>query len=193
MHIAIFASGTGSNAVKIIEHIRTRYPEVQFSIWSNNAAAPILQKAVSLGIPAYTFKRTDFKDPNQVLTQLQGQQVNLIVLAGFLWLVPAHIVQVFGNQIINIHPALLPNYGGKGMHGMNVHRAVKENKEKESGITIHFVNEKYDEGQIILQERCVLHVEDSAEDIAKKVLSLEHQHFPKVVERFVIGELPEND
>ena len=190
MHIAIFASGTGSNAIKIIQYIRSKYNDVQFSIWSNNASAPLLERAQSLGIPSTVFNRPEFKNPSKILAQLQDQKADLIVLAGFLWLVPSPIVQAFENRIINIHPALLPKYGGKGMYGMNVHKAVKENQETESGMTIHFVNEKYDEGMVIVQESCALDPEDTAEQIAKKVLALEHKNFPKVVERFVLGDLP---
>lgn len=190
MHIAILASGTGSNAVKIIEYIQKRYPEVQLSVWSNKADAPVLAKATDLHVPAHTFNRKEFRNPDQVLQQFQTQQVDLIVLAGFLWLVPAPIVAAYPNHIINIHPALLPKYGGKGMYGMNVHQAVKANGESESGITIHYVNEHYDEGQVIYQEACTLSPDDTAADIAKKVLKLEHANFPKIVEQFVVGELP---
>ncbi|MGB0522440.1 MAG: phosphoribosylglycinamide formyltransferase [Flammeovirgaceae bacterium] len=190
MHIAILASGTGSNAVKIIQHVQANYAEVQLSVWSNKKDAPVLDKAAGFDVPAHTFSRAEFRDPAQVLAQFQAQAVDLIVLAGFLWLVPAHMVKAYPNRIINIHPALLPKYGGKGMYGMNVHQAVKANQETESGITIHFVNEHYDEGQVIFQTSCALQPEDSAREIAQKVLKLEHEHFPKVVERFILGDLP---
>ncbi|MFT5914721.1 MAG: phosphoribosylglycinamide formyltransferase-1 [Flammeovirgaceae bacterium] len=185
MHIALFASGTGSNALKIIAHLQPKYPELKISIWSNNSEAPILKSAESLGIETHLFNRQQFSKSNHVLEMLKKEAIDFIALAGFLWLVPSPIVREFPNQIINIHPALLPKYGGKGMFGMNVHKAVKENGDKESGITIHFVNENYDEGNVILQASCEIQPENSAETIAKKVLALEHKHFPLIVEEFV--------
>lgn len=190
MHIAIFASGTGSNAVKIMDYIQPNYGDVELSVWSNKADAPVLDRAKERQVAAHTFNRAAFKNPEGVLAQLKENDVDLIVLAGFLWLIPSAMVAAFEKKIINIHPALLPSYGGKGMYGMNVHRAVKENGEQESGITIHFVNEHYDEGQVIFQASCAITPQDTAEDIAKKVLKLEHENFPKVVERFILNELP---
>ena len=190
MHIAIFASGTGSNAMKIMEHIQANYSTVSFSVWSNKQDAPVLEKASALNIPTFIFSRKEFRDEQGVLKQLKAEKVELIVLAGFLWLVPSAIVKDYENQIINIHPALLPKYGGKGMYGMHVHQAVKNNNESETGITIHFVNEHYDEGQVIFQQACPVEPHDTPNTIAKKVQKLEHEHFPKVVEEFVLGNLP---
>jgi len=184
-HLAIFASGTGSNALKIIERLQPKYPTLKISVWSNKATAPILEKAQSKGLEVQTFGRQEFYGNSDVLNRLKSQKVDLIVLAGFLWLVPSDLVKEFSDKIVNIHPALLPKYGGKGMYGMNVHKAVKEAKEVESGITIHLVNEEYDQGEHILQASCAISPEDMPEDIAKKVLGLEHQYFPEVVDELL--------
>ena len=145
----------------------------------------MLERAKNLGIKAIVFNKKDFKETDEVFNQLKAFQPDLIVLAGFLWLMPANIIQSFPNKIINIHPALLPNYGGKGMYGMHVHNAVIQNKETESGITIHFVNEHYDEGKYILQASCMLTPEDTPELVAQKVHLLEYEHFPRVVEELI--------
>ncbi|MEM6722551.1 MAG: phosphoribosylglycinamide formyltransferase [Bacteroidota bacterium] len=180
--IAIFASGTGSNALKIIEHFKDD-PKVHVSlIVSNKASAGVLQHAKTYQIPQLIIDRTTFYDSAEILDELALLGVDLIVLAGFLWLVPNYLIKAYPDQIVNIHPALLPKYGGKGMYGMNVHRAVKAAGETRSGITIHYVNEQYDEGQIIFQADCSLSPEDEAADIARKVLELEHRYFAEVLE-----------
>jgi phosphoribosylglycinamide formyltransferase-1 len=200
MKIAIFASGTGSNALKIIDYLTNHLETddkiktpISFLVLSNKADAPILEKISSMNtsmdtstnIETFVFNRKQFYEQTTVLDYLQAHDVQLIVLAGFLWLVPNYLVDNYPHKIINIHPALLPKFGGKGMFGIHVHEAVKQAKETETGITIHFVNKKYDEGEIILQKKCVVHTDDTAEMIAKKVLSLEHEWLPKVVEQLV--------
>ncbi len=184
MTIAIFASGTGSNAVKIIEYFKEK-PHYQFIVLSNKKDAPVLEKARHLGVPTWTFGKQDFYENGKVLDFLKEQKVDFIVLAGFLWLVPADIVRHFPNKIINLHPALLPKYGGKGMFGQKVHEAVIQAKEKESGITIHYVNEKYDEGSIIFQTQCFVNEDDTPESLANKIHALEHWHLPRVLEKLL--------
>ncbi len=179
--IAIFASGSGTNAQNIIEYFSNNQNVVVDSLWSNNPNSFALERAEKLGVDNLVFNREELYNTRKVVKKLQDRKVDLIVLAGFLWLIPANLIQNF--KIINIHPALLPKYGGKGMFGSNVHKAVVANKEKESGISIHFVNEKYDEGQIIFQAKCAVLPEDTAEDVAKKVHQLEYSHFPKVIEK----------
>ncbi|UZR92304.1 phosphoribosylglycinamide formyltransferase [Chondrinema litorale] len=185
-YIAIFASGTGSNAVKIISHFRENNIEANFCILSNKKDAPVLQKAAELNIETFSFGRKDFAENDTVLNYLKEKNIKLIVLAGFLWLVPKNLVENYPEKIINIHPALLPNYGGKGMYGMKVHTAVVDNKEKASGITIHFVDEHYDHGKHILQKSFDVLPDDTPEMVAKKVQQLEHKYFPQVVENLYL-------
>lgn len=184
MKIAIFASGNGSNAIKIIEHFKDQ-PQYQFVVLSNKKDAPVLEKAQKLKIETYTFGRKDFYETENVLDFLKEQKVGFIVLAGFLWLIPENLIRLYPNKIINLHPALLPKYGGKGMFGSRVHEAVIEAKEQESGITIHYVNEKYDDGQVIFQAKCSITKEDTPESLAQKIHQLEHLYLPKMVEKLV--------
>lgn len=179
--IAIFASGSGSNAQNIIEYFADNKSFIVDSIWTNNPSAYVLERGKNFGIDSFIFSREEFKNTGFVVEKLKERNINLIVLAGFLWLIPSNLIENF--RIINIHPALLPKYGGRGMYGMNVHQAVVENKEKESGISIHFVNEKYDEGEIIFQAVCPVLPSDSPEDVAEKVHQLEYKHFPAVIEK----------
>jgi len=180
--IAIFASGSGSNAENIVNYFRGN-PNFEFSlILSNKQDAYVHERAKKLGIPSFTFSREQFLTGEEVLLFLNTYNIDAIILAGFLLKVPEILIKAFPDKIINIHPALLPKYGGKGMYGDNVHKAVKAAGEKESGITIHYVNEHYDEGNIILQAKCELTNEDTAETIAEKVHKLEYEHFPKAVE-----------
>lgn len=179
--IALFASGSGSNAQKIMEYFSDNESIVVDSLWSNNKDAFALERAKKFKVETFVFEREEFRNSDFVVEKLLSREVDLIVLAGFLWLIPSNLIQNF--TIINIHPALLPKYGGKGMYGMNVHRAVIENKETESGITIHYVNEKYDEGEIIFQAKCAVNSDDSPEDVANKVHELEYQYFPSIVEK----------
>jgi phosphoribosylglycinamide formyltransferase-1 len=183
--IAIFASGSGSNAQKIMEHFKRSSEAEVVLILTNNPQAYVLQRADNFEVPSHIFTRKEFYESDDVIRLLKNLQVDLIVLAGFLWLVPVSLLRAFPNRIINLHPALLPKYGGKGMYGDNVHKAVLANKEEESGITIHFVNEVYDEGEIIHQSRFKIEPGDNLEMIKFKGQQLEHQHFPRVVENLL--------
>lgn len=185
-HIVIFASGSGSNTQRIVEHFSTSDIARVILIFSNREDAYVLQRANQMNIPTVVFDRVDFYENDLIYNQLDKLQPDLIVLAGFLWRVPENIVHAFPQRIVNIHPALLPKYGGKGMYGIHVHRSVIENREKESGITIHYVNEKYDEGAAILQARCVINANDTPESLAKKVHILEYTYFPKAIEQVLL-------
>lgn len=180
--IAIFASGSGSNAQKIMEHFKRSADAEVVLILTNNPQAYVLQRADNFEIPSHIFSRQEFYETDDVIRILKNLQVDLIVLAGFLWLVPQSLLNAFPNKIINLHPALLPKYGGKGMYGDNVHKAVLANNEEESGITIHFVNDKFDEGEIIHQSKFRIEPGDNLEMVKFKGQQLEHQHFPKVIE-----------
>ncbi|HWV75057.1 MAG TPA: phosphoribosylglycinamide formyltransferase [Pseudosphingobacterium sp.] len=190
--IAIFASGSGSNAQKIMEHFKYSQEAEVSLVLTNNPDAYVLQRADNFEVPSHLFDRHDFFETNDVVELLQRMQIDLIVLAGFLWLVPENLLKAYPNKIINIHPALLPQYGGKGMYGDRVHKAVLANNESESGITIHFVNEHFDEGEIIYQARFKIEKGDTLEVIKFKGQQLEHQHFPKVVENILKKIAPEN-
>jgi len=185
-HIVIFASGSGSNAQRITEYFSVSGIARVIMIYSNRSDAYVLQRANSMNIPTVVFDKADFYENDLIFNQLERLHPDLIVLAGFLWKVPEKIVQAFPNQIVNIHPALLPKYGGKGMYGINVHRAVIENREKESGITIHYVNEHYDEGAAILQARCVINAFETPESLAKKVHALEYKYYPQTIEQVLL-------
>lgn len=181
-NIAIFASGSGTNAQKIMEHFESN-TEINVSlVLVNNSEAGVIARAKKFNVPVVVFNRTQFSKSDEVVNILQENKIDLVVLAGFLWLVPQNMVAVFPNKIINIHPALLPNYGGKGMYGDKVHNAVIEAKEKQSGITIHYVNDKYDEGAIIAQFTCDIETGDTPNMLASKIHKLEHLHFPVVIE-----------
>ena len=183
--IVIFASGSGSNAENIISFFREK-PEIKVAaVLTNKKSAAVLERCDRLQVPAFYFNKAAFKDSDAVVNILQGFNTDLIVLAGFLWKVPSNLIEAFPNKIINIHPALLPKYGGKGMYGDRVHQAVKENKEPETGITIHYVNENYDEGAIIFQAKTTVKSSDDAKAIAQKVHHLEYEHFPKVIEKLL--------
>jgi phosphoribosylglycinamide formyltransferase 1 len=180
--IAIFASGSGSNAQKIMEHFKRNSEAEVVLILTNNPQAYVLQRADNFEIPSHIFTREELYESDAIIKLLKNLQVDLIVLAGFLWLVPESLLKAFPNKIINLHPALLPKYGGKGMYGDNVHKAVLAAKEEESGITIHFVNEKFDEGEVLHQSRFKIEPGDTLEVIKFKGQQLEHQHFPRVIE-----------
>lgn len=153
---------------------------------SNSPQAYALERAKKLSIPSKVFNRTIFRESEDVLIWLRDSSVTHIVLAGFMWLVPAYLIKAFPGKIINIHPALLPKFGGKGMYGMHVHEAVKTTGEKETGITIHEVNEQYDEGKILFQARCEVSSSDSPDDIAKRVHQLEYAYYPRVIEEWIL-------
>lgn len=183
--IAIFASGGGSNALKIIEYFK-QSPSVSVSlIVCNRRNAGILEKAKIHNIETLLINKAYLYDTQDILEELSNRNIDLIVLAGFLMLIPEYLVDRYPEKIINIHPALLPKYGGKGMYGIHVHQAVKEAGEAYSGMTIHYVNKRYDEGNIILQRKCRLAKKDSAEDIARKVLKLEHKYYPKTIAKLL--------
>ena len=183
--IAIFASGSGSNAENIAQYFAKNENLNIECIYSNKADAFVLERAKKFAIPTFVFNRDVFYNSTKVLENLKSYNIDLIVLAGFLWLIPDNLIENF--TIINIHPALLPKYGGKGMYGHRVHEAVVANKETESGITIHYVNERYDEGQIIFQAKCPITSTDTPDDVAAKVHELEYKHFPKVIDQLLFG------
>ncbi|GGH37235.1 phosphoribosylglycinamide formyltransferase [Mangrovimonas yunxiaonensis] len=183
--IVIFASGSGSNAENLIRFFQDRDNATVVQVLTNNPHAKVLDRCKTLKVSALSFNRTAFTATNDVLNILRASQPDLIVLAGFLWKFPQNILDAFPNKVVNIHPALLPKYGGKGMYGMHVHQAVVANKESETGITVHYVNEHYDEGAIIFQASCEVAPLDKAEDVAAKIHELEMAHFPKVVEKLL--------
>ena len=179
------ASGNGTNAEGIMRHF-VNHPQVMVSLLlSNNPTAYALERAKKFQVPTFVFTREEFREGEVVLLQLTEHKITHLVLAGFLWLVPAYLINAFPNKIINIHPALLPKYGGKGMYGAKVHQAVKSSEDKKTGITIHLINEHFDEGKILFQAACDLSPSDTPETIAAKVHTLEHRHFPAVIEQWV--------
>ena len=188
-NIAIFASGSGTNAENLIKHFEKTSTAKVIILLSNNLNAFALERARRLNVPSITFTREQFYQKEMILDVLQEHKIDLIVLAGFLWLIPQYLTKNYPSQIVNIHPALLPKYGGKGMYGMHVHEAVIANQEVESGITIHFVNDQYDAGSIIFQAKVGLAANETPDSLAEKIHILEQVHFPSVVEK-VLKELP---
>lgn len=186
--IVIFASGSGTNTENIIAFYQKRKNASVVLVLTNNLNAKVINRCKKLNVASITFNKTAFIKSNKVLNVLKTAQPDLIVLAGFLLRLPIDILNAFPNKVINIHPALLPKYGGKGMYGEHVHEAVVRNNEIESGITIHYVNENYDEGAIIFQARCNVDKSDSAEDVAKKIHKLEMEHFPKVIDSLLFSK-----
>jgi len=184
-HLAVFASGSGTNAEKIFQHFKDHASIDVVLLLSNHAQAYALQRARNAGIETRVFDRQQFREQTVILDWLQEKNVTHIVLAGFLWLIPTYLTRAFPHKIINIHPALLPKHGGKGMYGMNVHNAVKHAGDTETGITIHAVDDNYDEGKIIFQASCPVHTSDTPEQIAEKVHALEYTHYPRVIEQWV--------
>jgi len=184
--LAIFASGNGTNAQRITDYFRDHAHVSIRLILSNNPEAYVLSRAKALKIPAVVFSRKDFYHSNYLLDILSVQGIDFLILAGFLWLIPGYILRAYPSRILNIHPALLPKYGGKGMYGMRVHEAVLASGDQESGITVHYVNEHYDEGQIIFQARCRVEPGDTPETLAKRVHELEYRHYPEIIEKEVI-------
>ena len=183
--IIIFASGSGSNDENIIKHFEATKKAVVTLVLANNEKAKIFERCKRLNIKCLHFTKDSLSKTDEILNLLK-KEADYIILAGFLLKVPAKITDAFPDKIINIHPALLPKYGGKGMYGMHVHKAVKENKEIETGITIHFVNEKYDDGAIIFQEKTSISSNDTPEMIAKKIHILEYKYFPSVIEKVIL-------
>ena len=186
-NIAIFASGSGTNAENIIRHFSSSETARVALLLANTPKAYALTRADNLGVPTVVFDRETFRDPERMLPILDKYDIDYIVLAGFLWLVPTYLTDRFAGRIVNIHPALLPKYGGKGMYGDNVHKAVVAAGEKESGITIHKVNEQYDSGDIIAQFRVALTDNDTPETCAAKIHELEQRHFPEVIEQEILA------
>lgn len=183
--IAIFASGSGSNAENIVNYFSDNEKIDVVFILTNNPHAKVIERAKKLDVPCKILNKIELQE-SEVFLKMLINEVDYIILAGFLWLVPKRIIDQFPNKIINIHPALLPKYGGKGMFGMNVHRAVVDNQEKETGITIHFVNEQYDKGAIIFQKSFLVKKDDTAERVASKIHQLEYEYFPKVIESVIL-------
>ena len=184
INIAIFASGAGSNAQKIIEYFKA-FDKINISlIVSNNLQAGVLKIATHENIPVLILEKEQFKNTGYV-EELKNSNIAFIVLAGFLWKVPTVLISAFSNKIINIHPALLPSYGGKGMYGDAVHKAVIDAKEKESGITIHYVDDKYDHGEIIFQAKCTVDENDTVDSLSKKIHELEHMNYAKEIEKII--------
>lgn len=186
--IVLFASGSGTNAENIIQYFQKTKTAKVTHLFCNNPNAKVVFRAKKHKVPVTVFDRNDFLETKNVQSKLSELSPDWIVLAGFLWKITPEIVSQFPNKIINIHPALLPNYGGKGMYGMHIHEAVVENRESKTGITIHYVNEAYDEGAIIFQEEVALSENDSPQDVAQKIHELEHTHFPKVIESLFDNE-----
>lgn len=180
--MAIFASGSGTNAENIINYFSENQKFKVVLLCSNQANAMVVERAKRNAIPVLTFTSNELKNSSKVLESLKHFNVSIVILAGFLLKIPDSLIQMFPNAIINLHPSLLPKYGGKGMFGINVHRAVIENDEIESGITIHYVNENYDEGAIIFQATCMVNSDDNPWTLQKKIQILEHAHFPKVID-----------
>lgn len=185
--IALFASGSGTNAENIANYFKDSKEIEITTILCSSPTAYVLTRAEKLNIPTFVFNKQDFMHTDKVLNYLQEQQIDLIVLAGFLWLVPSTLVEHYSGRIINIHPALMPKHCGKGMYGMKVHREVVDQHDLQSGITIHQVNEKFDDGSILFQATCPVCPSDTAAEVAQKVHQLEYAHFPHVIEEVALG------
>lgn len=188
--IVVFASGAGSNAAKIIRYFHHHNTIRVALIVCNKPGAGVIKIAEKGKTPVLLIEKEKFFHGDAYIKELQQLGVDLIVLAGFLWKIPPAFIKAFPGRIINIHPALLPKYGGKGMYGRFVHQAVIDNKETESGITIHYVDEVYDHGKIIFQATCPVEANDTASSLAEHIAILEHEHYPKVIERVISGIEP---
>jgi len=185
--IAVFASGAGSNAEKIIERFASHQTIRVALIVCNKPGAGVLKIAASKNIPSLLIEKEKFHHGDAYIKELKEKEIDFIVLAGFLWKIPTALIKAFPGRLINIHPALLPKYGGKGMYGQYVHQAVIDNKETESGITIHYVDEVYDNGEIIFQATCSVYPTDTASLLAQRIAALEHKNYPEVIERVISG------
>jgi phosphoribosylglycinamide formyltransferase-1 len=181
-NIAVVASGSGSNAENIIKYFENNENGKVKTLLCNVQNAYVLRRAGNLGVSSLIFSKDDFYKSDKVIDRLLYDEIDLIVLAGFLWLVPESIIHLYNNRIVNIHPALLPDYGGKGMYGDNVHKAVIADCKKESGITVHYVNKNYDDGNIIFQAKCKISDTDTPDTLAQKVHALEYEYYPKIIE-----------
>ncbi len=187
--IAVFASGSGTNAENIINYFQYNNNVKVSNIFTNNVQAGVIKRAENLKVPLIIFCKDDFYQNNKVLEILKNEKIDFIALAGFLWLVPFNIIENYKQKIINIHPALLPKFGGKGMYGNKVHYKVIEDGETESGITIHYVNEKFDDGDIIFQAKCKVGKIDTPESLAIKIHQLEYEWYPKIIEKTIKSSL----
>jgi phosphoribosylglycinamide formyltransferase-1 len=182
--IVVFASGSGSNAENIIKYFNLKGKAAVVCVFTNNAQAKVIERAKNHNVETVIFSKSELNE-SELLQKINSINPDLIILAGFLLKFPSSIINQYPNKIINIHPALLPKFGGKGMYGMNVHQAVVDKKEKETGITIHYINENYDEGAIIFQKSFALTGQETAEDVANKIHELEHLHFPEIIEQLI--------
>ncbi|MCB9182550.1 MAG: phosphoribosylglycinamide formyltransferase [Flavobacteriales bacterium] len=182
--IAVLASGSGTNAQRLIEHFQEHSAARVVLVGCDKPGAGVLERASELHVPCYLFGGGALRD-GTVLRELQGQGIDLVVLAGFMRLIPAELVRAYPDRIVNIHPSLLPRHGGKGMYGQHVHKAVIAAQEKESGITIHMVNERYDEGRVLFQAACPVLPDDTPASLAERIHVLEHEHYPRTVESFI--------
>jgi len=183
--IAIFASGSGTNAENIIKHFKANGKAIAEVVLCNNPKALVIERAKALHTPSMVFTKQDLYDSQKIENLLVRLKIDLIVLAGFLWLLPASLIKKFPGRIINIHPALLPKHGGKGFYGSKVHEAVMQSGEKKSGITIHFVNDKFDDGEIIFQASCDIEPGDTPSTLAEKIHKLEHEHYPIIIDNLL--------
>lgn len=186
-NVVLFASGNGTNAENIIRYFKEKNDVVINQVLTNNPQAGVIERAKNLDVPVTVFDRETLEHPETLVAKLKDLGTDLIVLAGFLWKIPDEFIHAFPNRIMNIHPALLPKFGGKGMYGMHVHMAVIENKESKSGITIHYVNEKYDEGAIIFQAETPVYENDTPESLAERIHKLEYEYFPKIIEQTLLN------
>lgn len=187
--LIIFASGSGSNAVNVCNQFRNHPQAEVVALFCNNPAAGVIEKMKPFGVPVELFNRTQFADAGMFLGMINKYRPDAIALLGFLWLMPTYLVKAYEGRILNLHPALLPSYGGKGMYGHHVHEAVIANREQKSGITLHQVNEHYDEGKVLAQFTCAIDPDDTAEMLASKIHALEQEHVPQVISEF-LSNLP---
>ena len=183
--IAIFASGKGTNAQNICNHFKYSKEIKVVLLCTNKKNATVVSRLKKYSVPSFIFSKEELNNSSLVIEKLKIFKVDYIILAGFLLKIPKSIIDLFENKIINIHPSLLPKYGGRGMYGENVHRNVIENKEKESGVSVHFVNNNYDEGVIIQQEKCLLCEDETVSSLTEKIRFLEHQYFPTIIEKII--------
>lgn len=188
LYLAVFASGNGTNAEEIFKYFKDHSSISVQGLLTNNPKAHVIKRATRNNIPCHIFNREEFTNGDKILRTLQQWNIDAIILAGFLWLIPEYLIDQYQNRILNIHPALLPQFGGKGMYGMYVHQAVLDSGQKESGITIHLVNKHYDKGTIIFQERCTIDAQDTTETLAGKIHILEHRFYPQVIEQWLSQE-----
>jgi len=187
-HLVIFASGSGTNAQSITEYFQNSDVARVSAIFCNNSNAFVLERAKKMNLPVCLFNRKQFYESDYVVDTLRKYNADFVILAGFLWLIPEYFIKQYPEKIINIHPALLPKYGGKGMYGMAVHEAVIASGDAESGISIHFVDEKFDHGKIIFQARCPVSTGDTPDMLAQKIHRLEYQHYPPIIEQVVLAQ-----